>query len=787
VVNSHFRFATKASNLHQLEGLINSAYVLPQVVFTVSEWRETQERCIEAILRLNSNLVIVRSSAPMEDSQHSSYAGAFESIINVNVRVLDELKSAVLLVIESYEQVTSDINDYEILVQPMLENVLMSGVCFTRDLDKFGPYYVLNYDDLTGQTDSVTAGRGSQKTIRVFKYADAKLSSPIDSVIEMVKELEYVTQNQQIDIEFAVDSQYHVCVLQVRPLVGTKIFHYQRVDAILENKVQMVSAYLENTVQSSDEHIILGQMPDWNPAEIIGAHPKPMAYSLYRELVMKHAWREGRKYLGYSDVFPIQLMHNLAGRPYVDLRASFSSLIPKQTPKSLSEKLIRYYCDKLKANPHFHDKVEFEIVTSCLTFNNDWSSLLSAGFSQQEVNRLQSDLLELTNHVVEKHSETMKWLNECTSRLNAISVLRVDRVPIQGLTGQVRELIDICMEFGTSPFAAIARQAFIGSSILRSLQELGILSTSRVEQFYKSLRTVSSEFSRDLSCYNNGSCSLEVMIERYGHLRPGTYDITSLSYDEQPEFYLQRSTSTAKMDECEVFAFTDVERQEINRLIKVYNFKFDADSLLVFIVESLEWREYVKFVFSKIIDAIFKLLMRFGEYHGISRGDLAYLDISDITKFACTAIAEEDIRVIKDTIAKQRSRYEMEQLLYMPEIIFSVDDCKAPTSLRAIPNFITQKNITAELLSINDPSEINSDSQYEGKIILIENADPGYDWLFTKNIAGLITKYGGVASHMAIRCAEFGLPAAIGCGELLYEQIKGFRQVNLNCQDHRIS
>ena len=49
---------------------------------------------------------------------------------------------------------------------------------------------------------------------------------------------------------------------------------------------------------------------------------------------------------------------------------------------------------------------------------------------------------------------------------------------------------------------------------------------------------------------------------------------------------------------------------------------------------------------------------------------------------------------------------------------------------------------------------------------MIESADPGYDWIFTHDIKGLITKYGGAASHMAIRCAEFNLPAAIGSGEI---------------------
>ena len=51
---------------------------------------------------------------------------------------------------------------------------------------------------------------------------------------------------------------------------------------------------------------------------------------------------------------------------------------------------------------------------------------------------------------------------------------------------------------------------------------------------------------------------------------------------------------------------------------------------------------------------------------------------------------------------------------------------------------------------------------------MIERADPGYDYLFTYSILGLITKYGGANSHMAIRCAELGLPAVIGCGPKLF-------------------
>ena len=70
--------------------------------------------------------------------------------------------------------------------------------------------------------------------------------------------------------------------------------------------------------------------------------------------------------------------------------------------------------------------------------------------------------------------------------------------------------------------------------------------------------------------------------------------------------------------------------------------------------------------------------------------------------------------------------------------------------------------------------------------MIIENADPGYDWIFTKNPMGLITKYGGIASHMAIRCAEIGLPAAIGCGNIIYDNISFAKKIMLDCKNEQI-
>ena len=102
------------------------------------------------------------------------------------------------------------------------------------------------------------------------------------------------------------------------------------------------------------------------------------------------------------------------------------------------------------------------------------------------------------------------------------------------------------------------------------------------------------------------------------------------------------------------------------------------------------------------------------------------------------------------------------------------------------PNFITSKTVRAELsfLSLKKPDQNHT---LKNKIVLIENADPGYDWIFSHDIAGLITKYGGIASHMSIRAAEFGLPSAIGCGESIFDQLLAASKIELNCAAQQIN
>ena len=140
-------------------------------------------------------------------------------------------------------------------------------------------------------------------------------------------------------------------------------------------------------------------------------------------------------------------------------------------------------------------------------------------------------------------------------------------------------------------------------------------------------------------------------------------------------------------------------------------------------------------------------------------------------------------------ILKNREKYKVCSMLILPDVIYDRNQVKCIEIWEARPNFITSECVSGEVVLLeNYENEDHEDiADVSGRIVVIPKADPGYDWIFAKGIKGFITKYGGVASHMAIRCAEFNIPAAIGCGDCIYSFVEKQKAVTLDCENGKIT
>lgn len=794
---SSFQFGTKAENLIRLRSLIKEGKICESFVFTVEHWKKENKKIVQQIMEMfDKRHIIVRSSTLAEDTESSSMAGAFLSIPNVSTRSASAISDAVSCVIGSYfHSEMQNIAQCQILIQPMITNVIACGVIFTRDLEKLGPYYVINYDE-SERTDSITAGYIEQsKTLYINRNADLReVDQKIQNVIRAVKEIERLTDSNKLDIEFAITNDGEIYILQVRPLVSGKIMHYANLDAQIDREIEAMEGFIQERIGEQPyiygDKTIYGQMPDWNPAEIIGSHPRPLALSLYRFLIMKDAWREGRSLLGYHNPAPHQLMVNIGNRAFVDVRNSFNSLIPANLKPELAHRLVSYYIYRLEAHPEFHDKIEFEIVISCLAFDFEIQEkrLRAANFTDDEIRSIKNALRILTDNIVLDKNGALR---ELESRVSDLATRRAkinqSQIKVSSIPNIVEMILEDCIYFGTIPFSAYARGAFIGTSLLRTLKERNFLSEEQFDQFLHSIDTVASEFVSYLGDLNRETISLEDFLGKFGHLRPGTYDITTYRYDENPELYLSiKKHQQEAADHREKAFYITLEQEEIiNTLLKNEGFQFTSSEMFDFMRKCIQKREYIKFEFTKSLSLAMQLIIEYGEYHGISREDLAYLEIEDILYFSNQYTPSSLIQQLKQNIDARKKRYQLTSFIHLPDLIFSKADLKVIRVQQYMPNFITQGKVTAPVLCLDEKVHISEDD-LDGKIVFIESADPGYDWIFSKNIVGLVTRYGGVASHMAIRCAEFGLPAAIGCGKRIYQSLKIVEKVMLNCAEKKI-
>ena len=220
--NNKFIFGTKAETLEQLSSFLSLSSVPCFHYFPIQEWKKNRQKVLGDIeSHFDSRKVIIRSSARGEDAAVCAMAGFYESVPGITINDRQLLSAAIENVISSYRKTSQSLDpQHQVLIQLMIENVSMSGVLFTQDLNTGAPYYVINYDDETGRTDTVTSGRqNSNRTLLVHRdHINDLRSERFKALLSAVKEIEQVTGMDSLDVEFALDQENHVYVFQVRPI-----------------------------------------------------------------------------------------------------------------------------------------------------------------------------------------------------------------------------------------------------------------------------------------------------------------------------------------------------------------------------------------------------------------------------------------------------------------------------------------------------------------------------------------------------------------------------------------
>ena len=192
---------------------------------------------------------------------------------------------------------------------------------------------------------------------------------------------------------------------------------------------------------------------------------------------------------------------------------------------------------------------------------------------------------------------------------------------------------------------------------------------------------------------------------------------------------------------------SEINFADTNLLTQISNsLGVKPDELSNFSCSGIQWREESKFIFTKGLSFVLSTLKDLNPYGLYSSGEIKHLGINEILSILDNDISKS---ACFQLVASRKENALIDQKIELPQVISKSIDFEYFYIGNNEINFIGTKAVTAPLISLSDCSE--SHMNLCGCIALIESADPGYDWLFSHNILGLITQYGGANSLLAVQ------------------------------------
>ena len=94
-------------------------------------------------------------------------------------------------------------------------------------------------------------------------------------------------------------------IFQVRPITvdhSSYEYNLEIFNETIKKNIEKYNLFNKKFRKKYNCNLIYSNMPDWNPAEIIGTKPYPLAFSLYEEVITNEIWALQRDQFGYKSL-----------------------------------------------------------------------------------------------------------------------------------------------------------------------------------------------------------------------------------------------------------------------------------------------------------------------------------------------------------------------------------------------------------------------------------------------------------------------------------------------------
>jgi hypothetical protein len=244
----------------------------------------------------------------------------------------------------------------------------------------------------------------------------------------------------------------------------------------------------------------------------------------------------------------------------------------------------------------------------------------------------------------------------------------------------------VCQTYGTVPFSRQARLAFTFRYIINHLVEIGNVRADAVARWQSRLNTVARQLSRDLARVQNGKQTEEVFLDRYGHLRPSTYNLESLRYDERalpvgerPETNPGRPLVPGKSPRlAEILA-------ELGTTCTQSQFWTAAAG-------AYKGREELKFGFTALLSDMLRMLAEIAHAVGLELRDLRRVPINDLLAMMDQANSWRDFGRL--VAAWPAVRAPLWPRVRLPDVIFGSRDLHVISEPDIRPTFVGNQAVT---------------------------------------------------------------------------------------------